>query len=50
MAKYENLAARRLHCPNCDMRMMLTRPGANEFQCFRCGYVGPCSVKQQAAE
>jgi tRNA(Ile2) C34 agmatinyltransferase TiaS len=35
------LELQRPHCPECDMRMMATQPGAETFKCLRCGYLGP---------
>ena len=35
------LALQRPHCPECAMRMMAIQPGAETFECLRCGYVGP---------
>jgi hypothetical protein len=37
MAKFDDLETRRPHCPECGMRMMPTKPGANMFSRARCG-------------
>jgi hypothetical protein len=50
MAKFDNIEARRPHCPDCDMRMFPTKPGGNEFKCFRCNYVGSPVPQRDAAE
>jgi predicted RNA-binding Zn-ribbon protein involved in translation (DUF1610 family) len=48
-ARIEAVERNRPHCPNCNMRMIFTRPGANAFECLRCGYAGP-APHQIAAE
>jgi tRNA(Ile2) C34 agmatinyltransferase TiaS len=39
--KSETFEARRPRCPICEMRMIATETGGHQFQCLRCGYVGP---------
>jgi hypothetical protein len=31
------------------MRMIFTKPGADNFECLRCGYAGPAGQSHQVA-
>ena len=50
MAKFDDLELNRPRCAHCETRMMRPKPGGDQFQCFRCGYVGPAAAgKREAA-
>lgn len=47
--KLDAVERRRPHCPNCNMRMIFTKPGGETFECLRCGYAGPAGQSHQVA-